>query len=109
MGMSPRIKAKKGRFGDLGLAVVVRITSPSTGSAQSAGVAFAATGVATDDLTGDVSANIVWTSDIDGSVGANGGTTSLTLPTAGTHVITASASQGSPAIVRTATIIVIAS
>jgi len=105
-GMSPRIKAKKGRFGDLGLAEVVRIISPVTGTTQSSGVAFTATGKATDDLTGDVSANIVWTSDLDAGIGADGGSTSLTLTTVGTHVITASAAHGSPAVDGTATIVV---
>ena len=101
-GMSPRIKAKKGRFGDLGLAAVVRITSPNTNSTyvrtgSPLTVDVDVTATATDDLTGDVSAGISWTSSLDGAVGSGGASDTLSLTTAGTHVLTASASHGSPA------------
>jgi len=99
MPMSPRIKAKKGRFGPAGLSPTMKITSPADGFAATATVPFAATGVAIDPELGDVSASIVWTSDLDGVVGASGGTTSITLTTVGTHVLTGTATDGTnPAV-----------
>ena len=100
-GMSPRIKAKKGIFGSSGLDPVVRIVSINdgdeftrTGSPLEAAVTL--TGTATDDLQGDVSASLVWSSNLDGGLGS-GATVAATLTTAGTHVITAQATGGSPA------------
>lgn len=106
MPMSPRMKAKKGRFGFAGLAPLVKITSPVTGysvasSGSPASASVAVTATAYDDKQGDISANIVWTSSIDGVVGVGsppvgGGSTTLTL-SVGTHTITATAaSTGSP-------------
>ena len=100
-GMSPRMKAKKGRLGVSGLDPVVRIVSINdgdeftrTGSPLEVSVTLVGTG--TDDLQGDVSASLVWTSDLDGSLGS-GASVAATLTTAGTHVITAQATGGSPA------------
>ena len=101
MGMSPRIKAKKGRFGTGGLPPVISILTPADGYAATSGVGFAATATAVDPEGGDISANIVWTSDIDGSVGTNGGSTTLTLTTIGTHVITATVSDGTNTVTDT--------
>lgn len=55
------------------------------------GLDIAAAGTATDD-TGDISASIAWSSDLDGALGT-GATLAATL-TAGTHVITATATDG---------------
>ena len=93
-GMSPRIKAKKGRFGVDGLPPAVSILTPADGDTVTTLVPFAATGDASDAETGDVTANIVWTSDVDGSAGVNGSPTSLTLTTLGAHVLTASITVG---------------
>jgi hypothetical protein len=92
-GMSPRNKAKKGRFGAYGLAPVIRITSNIFTATNS--VAFAASATVTDDEAGDLSASLTWTSNLDGSVGT-GDTPSITLTTVGTHVITVAAEEGSP-------------
>ena len=107
MPMSPRMKAKKGRFGLLGLPPLVTITSPVNGYtvAASAGSPLSSadvdvTATATDDFGSplDISSTIVWTSSIDGAVGSGGSPDRLRL-SVGTHVITASASDqvGSPA------------
>ena len=102
MGMSARMKEKKGRFGDSGLDPVIRVTSDLSGSTETNAVAFTATATATDNqlvgspvASGDVSAYLVWTSDLDGQVGT-GGSPSITLTTVGTHVITVSITAGSP-------------
>lgn len=94
-GMSPRNKATKGRFGVYGLAPSVNITT--TVSTATVSVAFAVAATSTD-AEGHAQSFIVWTSDLDGSVGADGTTSSLTLTTVGTHRITASVIEGSPAI-----------
>lgn len=96
--MSPRIKAKKGRFGPDGLAPIVRITSPNSGDTfASSGSPLAASvqlvGEAFDDLTGDVSGTIVWTSDKDGALGS-GQSVSPNL-SVGRHRITARVTVGS--------------
>ena len=108
-GMSARIKAKKGRFGVDGLEPSVRITSPATGFSIAAAGSPVATGdftligTAFDDLNGDVSASIVWTSDVDGALGT-GKSVAVTLsatasPVAGTvHVITASITVGADTV-----------
>jgi len=96
MGMSARIKAKKGRFGGGGLAPSVRITlAPATATNS---VAFDAAATVTDDeVSGDLANLLDWTSDLDGAVGS-GAAPSITLTTVGTHRITASVSEGgSPA------------
>ena len=91
--MSPRIKAKKGRFGPGGLsAPVVTITSPADGDSFAVNTAVTFTGTATDDLQGDISSSIVWTSDVDGTLGT-GASVSFTFATAGPRVITATATD----------------
>jgi hypothetical protein len=99
--MSPRIKAKKGRFGPGGLLPSITITSPANGISVDTGSpatnVFAATAVVVDDLSTLLGTDIVWTSSIDGSVGANGASTTITLTTPGAHVLTATVSDtGSP-------------
>ncbi len=71
---------------------VVDITAPADGLSVGAGttVTFAAT--ADDDLDGDVSASIRWTSDLDGLLGSGGSVASSSLST-GTHVVTAEATD----------------
>lgn len=104
--MSPRLKARRGRFGAGGLDPTVNITSPANNTVLTASVGspFSAlasfTGVATDPEDGDISSSIVWSSSIDGSLGtgaAIGGSPQVLL-TQGVHTITAQAvpSSGSP-------------
>ena len=72
---------------------VVSISLPADGGSASplAPVDFAATALDTED--GDVSASLVWTSDLDGSIGSGGAfTTSALSP--GVHTITATAIDG---------------
>ena len=111
MPMSPRIKAKKGRFGSAGLAPVVTIGdhTVNTGSAGSPVVpvyTLDIAGVAIDDLGGNISASIIWTSSIDGSLGTGASLSGASL-SAGTHVITASATDGSPGKTGTDTITIV--
>lgn len=84
-GMSPRIKAKKGRFGADGLPPVLTVLDPLDGATISA--SHAASASAIDPEGGDISASITWTSDVDGSVGT-GGTPNLSVSTTGAHVLT---------------------
>ena len=71
----------------------VTITSPSGGSSfiQGDGVSFA--GTAGDAEEGDLTVNLLWTSDIDGAIGSSGSfsTTSLSV---GAHTITAMVTDG---------------
>jgi len=104
-GMSPRIKAKKGRFGPGGLVPTVSITSPATGFAATTLVGFSATGEAHDDLLGDISSTIAWTSDLDGAVGT-GAAPTITLTTLGTHVLTASVTDGTTVVTDSINVVV---
>ncbi len=70
---------------------VVTITSPSDGATFGSGVSISFTGTATDDKDGDVTTNLVWTSNFDGQIGT-GGSVSATLSD-GTHTITATAND----------------
>jgi chitodextrinase len=65
----------------------VAITSPSANSSFQQGTSVTMTGSATDVQDGTLSANINWSSSIDGSLGT-GSSVSWT-PSAGTHVMTA--------------------
>ena len=125
--MSPRLKARRGRFGAGGLDPSVSITFPANnanltadlvfGSPEEFGSAALFTGVATDDIDGDISSSIVWSSDAVGSpailgtgasIGTLGSPATLILPV-GTHVITAQAfpSTGSPVPVVTDSITIV--
>lgn len=116
--MSPRLKARRNRFGAGGVAPSVKITSPASnyllllaGSPST----LAVTGEANDDVDGDVSANIVWTSDKELSssplaptVLGTGAAADLALTVVGVHKITATitATTGSPLASRSASIYV---
>lgn len=101
MGMSPRLKARRGRFGPAGLAPVVTITSavvtvvagsPETYTIDLAGTAFDDLGVGSPSST-DLSASIAWSSDVDGALGVGATLTAVAL-SAGPHVITATVTDG---------------
>ncbi len=67
----------------------VTITAPANGSSFVVGSSVTFSGTANDTEDGDISANLAWTSSIDGAIGsgASFSTTGLSL---GTHTITAS-------------------
>jgi hypothetical protein len=80
-------------------APTVTITAPANGSSFASGNTVSFSGTATDE-DGDLSANLSWTSDVEGATpigtGASFASTSLS---EGTHVITASVSDsGSPSL-----------
>ena len=88
MPMSPRIKAKKGRFGVGGIVPSApSMITPVDGTSVTTAVAFAVTAFSYDDIDGDISASITWTSDLDGLVGT-GASIMITLTTLGAHVLT---------------------
>jgi len=65
----------------------VSITSPVDGSTFDSGVSIPFEGTASDSEDGDLTANLVWTSSIDGQIGAGG---SFSTPLSdGIHTITA--------------------
>ncbi len=66
----------------------VSITGPANGATFSSGSSISFSGTATDAEDGDLSANLSWTSDLDGPIGS-GADFSATLND-GTHTITAS-------------------
>ncbi|MDH3281030.1 MAG: DNRLRE domain-containing protein, partial [Gammaproteobacteria bacterium] len=67
----------------------VSITAPASGSTFNPGDSIAFTGSANDTEDGDISANLSWTSDIDGAIGG-GGTFSTSTLSVGAHTISAS-------------------
>ncbi|MFQ5399231.1 MAG: tandem-95 repeat protein [Anaerolineae bacterium] len=73
---------------------VVTVTAPAAGASAEAGAQMSFTGLAIDQEDGNVSASLVWTSDVDGQIGtgASISTSSLSL---GNHVITATATDSS--------------
>ena len=105
-GMSPRIKAKKGRFGVEGLIHTVRILTPATGSSFTLGspsdIPFAATGEVTDDLGAVTAADIVWTQSAGTATGFNAATdgspTAITFTGAGTFTLTATVTNGAQVV-----------
>ena len=66
----------------------VTITSPADGATVGSGASISFAGTATDAEDGDISANLTWTSNLDGSIGS-GANFSATLSD-GTHTVTAS-------------------
>jgi subtilisin family serine protease len=69
----------------------VTISSPADNSSFTPGTSVTLVGFATDDKDGDVSASIVWTSDIDDLAPSNTGAGSIAVSLSdGTHTITAS-------------------
>jgi len=73
-------------------APVVTIATPTGGSSFSSGSAISFSGSATDAEDGTRTASLVWTSSVNGQIGT-GGSFSTTSLSAGTHTITASASD----------------
>ena len=86
-GMAPNKKAAKGTFGPGGTVPQISMVTPPAGSEVLSG-AGVASAVATDDVDGDVSASLTWTSNIDGAVGTGGNPTLTALTTLGDHIIT---------------------
>ena len=77
--------------GPVNNAPTVSITSAANGSTFGSGTTMSFAGSASDTEDGDLTASLVWTSDIDGQIGA-GGSFSRTLSD-GNHTITASATD----------------
>ncbi|HSF93499.1 MAG TPA: S8 family serine peptidase, partial [Thermohalobaculum sp.] len=71
---------------------VTTVTAPANGSAFDLGVQVTFTGTATDTEDGDLSAQIAWSSSLDGAIGTGAGVSTSGLR-AGTHTITASATD----------------
>jgi len=69
----------------------VSITSPEDGAKFNSGESISFAGSASDTEDGDLTANLVWTSDLDGQIGT-GGSFSAVLSD-GTHVVTAEATD----------------
>jgi hypothetical protein len=67
---------------------IITITGPVDGTFFASGESIALAGSASDPEDGDLTSSLVWTSDLDGQIGA-GGSTSVLLSN-GTHTITAS-------------------
>ena len=68
---------------------VVDISSPTDGSTSDSGTTINFAGTASDTEDGDLTASLVWISDLDGQIGT-GGSFSTTELSVGTHTITAS-------------------
>lgn len=66
----------------------VSISSPNDGASFDSGESVSFSGSASDDEDGNLTASLVWTSDLDGQIGAGGSFN--TVLSDGTHVITAS-------------------
>ena len=69
-------------------APTVTITAPAAGSSFQQNTPVTFTGTATDAEQGDLTANLVWTSNTQGSIGTGGSFTTSGLAV-GTHIITA--------------------
>ena len=70
-------------------APTVAITAPADGSSADEGTSVSFAGTASDTEDGNISANLSWSSSIDGSIGS-GASFSTSALSAGTHTITAS-------------------
>jgi len=103
MPMSPRIKAKKGRFGAGGVDPTIAVVGPDSAVNAVAEAGFIS--VANDDVDGDISATTTWTSDLDGLLGT-GASVSLTFTTVGTHVVTAEATAATGGATTSSTLTV---
>ncbi|MFC1707003.1 Ig-like domain-containing protein [Planctomycetota bacterium] len=76
----------------------VNITAPPDGSTYDQGNSITFAGSATEDVGGtgaDLSADLVWTSSIDGAFGPGGATFDYSLLSVGGHTITATATNSS--------------
>ena len=74
----------------------VSITAPADGGSSTEGNVVTFTGTASDSEDGDLTASIVWTSSIDGSIGT-GATFNTSALTVGAHTITASVTDSNSA------------
>jgi len=88
-GTAPDLGAYESDFEPGNQAPAVAITAPAGGSSFTEGDTITFTGSANDTEDGDLSANLSWVSDIDGSIGSGGSFSSSSL-SVGTHTITAS-------------------
>ncbi|MEP4933220.1 LamG-like jellyroll fold domain-containing protein, partial [Haloferula sp.] len=86
------------------VAPAVAITAPAAPTTINIGDLISFAGTATDDLDGDLSASLAWTSSIDGSLGAAASLTDVAL-SAGAHTITASVDD-SGGLTGSATVVV---
>ncbi len=80
----------------------VTLLSPVAGTTVLEGEAVALTGSATDAEDGDLSAQINWTSDIDGALGT-GANVSVSTLSVGTHLLTAAATDSHGAVANATT------
>ncbi|MFQ5433422.1 MAG: tandem-95 repeat protein [Anaerolineae bacterium] len=87
-------------------APTLTVTSPTSGSNFTEGTAVTFTATATDLEDGDISANISWTSDLDGAIGS-GGSFVLSTLSVGTHMITAAVTDSNGFVVQTAVTVTI--
>jgi hypothetical protein len=69
----------------------VNITAPSDGATYVSGATIDFSGTASDAEDGDVTASLVWTSDIDGQIGTGGGFSAALSD--GVHTVTATATD----------------
>jgi hypothetical protein len=69
-------------------APTVAISAPASGATYNQGDAITFTGTATDTEDGNLTANITWTSSLNGSIGTGSSVTTSNL-SVGTHTITA--------------------
>ena len=74
-------------------APVVAISQPQTGTSVTQGTSVTFTGSASDAEDGNLSASLSWSSSIDGVIGS-GASFSTSSLSAGTHVVTASVTDG---------------
>jgi hypothetical protein len=81
-----------GGGGPANTAPAVSIGSPSNGSTFTEGDAVSFSGSASDNEDGNISASLVWTSDLDGQIGTGASFSTASL-SVGTHTITAEASD----------------
>ncbi|TDI64454.1 MAG: hypothetical protein E2O88_11360, partial [Bacteroidetes bacterium] len=72
---------------------VVTVTSPADPTTEVEGTSITFTATATDVEEGDLAGSLSWDSDLDGNIG-NGGSFNTTALSVGTHVITASVTDG---------------
>jgi len=70
----------------------VQILAPQEGYSRDLGMTVALSATATDEEDGDVTGNIRWSSDLDGSLGT-GRTLEISLESVGMHTLTASVSD----------------
>src|SRR5207237_1019480 len=92
---------------EVNAAPTVRITGPADGSTFSPGEAITLAGTAADAEDGDLGAAIAWSSSLQGPLGAGGTLAGGTLGP-GTHVLTASVTDGGGRSASATTTVVVA-